>query len=457
MDVKELKKLIARGEGQKLEFKESFGEETLETLAAFANTAGGTVLVGVADDGAVKGAATGRETLRSWANRIAQATSLHPDLSRVAAGGKSVIAIAVPESPVKPVPCSGRYFKRVDSSNRRMTDDDITRLVLEKVGITWDEVVETRAALSDIDHKKLSEFRALCNQKRRRMIPARDSDRAVLEKLGLLKSGKPLRAAMLLFARDPQRWYPSAYLKIGRFRPGDLIVDDREVGGTLFGQIESAMEYFRERLQTRFERTGAPARDVIWEYPLEALREAVTNAVCHRDYLDVAQIQIRWYDDYILMMNPGRLLPPLNAQALLKPHASRQRNRKIAEMLYYAGLIERWGSGTLEMASRCSQAGLPSPEFREDQGLLWVTLKGEKKAVEKTGEKSSEKGSEKGSEKSSEKVLALIRRNQRISAAEIAAGLTLTSRAVEKILAKLKSAGLLKRVGPDKGGHWEVL
>lgn len=310
MDLKDLKTMIAGGESQTVEFKESFGEETLETLAAFANTSGGIILVGAADNAAIVGIHIGKESLRAWANRITQVTNLNPAISRIDLNGKSIVRIAVAESPVKPVACSGRYFKRVNNSNRRMTDDDITRVVLEKVGATWDEIIEPRATLADISKENLASFRAACNQKRRRIVPAKDSVTAVLEKLGLIKKGKLLRAAVLLFGNEPQSFYPSAFLKIGRFRPGGVIADDKEIRGTLFTQIEHAMEYFREHLQTRFEFSGAPAREVIWEYPLEALREAVTNAVCHRDYLDMSQTQIRWHDDKILIVNPGKLIPP---------------------------------------------------------------------------------------------------------------------------------------------------
>ena len=452
MDLKALKKLIAAGESQTLEFKESFGDEALETIAAFANTNGGVLLIGVTDKGGIKGFQPGKETLRVWANKISQSTGLNPAITRVQADSNPVIAITVSESPVKPVACAGRYLKRVDSSNRRMTDDDITRLVLEKVGITWDEIIETRAKPADIDAEKLSVFRALCNEKRRRMIPARDSDKTVLEKLGLLKNGKLLRAAMLLFAKEPQRWYPSASLKIGRFRPGGIIVDDKEVGGTIFEQIDGAMDYFREHLQTRFEFKGTPSRDVIWEYPLEALREAVTNAVCHRDYLDVSQTQIRWYDDQILIVNPGSLIPPLTPQSLLKAHVSKQRNRKIAEMLYYAGLIEKWGSGTLEIARSCGKAGLPAPKFKEDQGALWITFphktEPEKKVLEKVPEKvTANQG----------KILSEAARNPRITNKELADVLGISERKVRDNLSKLKVKGHVRRIGPDKGGHWEVL
>jgi ATP-dependent DNA helicase RecG len=165
--------------------------------------------------------------------------------------------------------------------------------------MTWDQVVEPRATLSDLDPEQLRRFRKLCSLKGRRTIPDEEDDATVLAKLGLLREGQLLRAAVMLFAKEPQRFYPSAFVKVGRFRSPTLIVDDREIYGTLLDQVDGVMGYFREHLQTRFEFTGEIAREVIWEYPLEALREAITNAVCHRDYLDVGHTQVRWHDEHV--------------------------------------------------------------------------------------------------------------------------------------------------------------
>ncbi|HEX29463.1 TPA: transcriptional regulator [Candidatus Poribacteria bacterium] len=375
MTQEELEKLLQEGESEVVEFKENLDNEALETISAFANTKGGMLLIGVRDDGTVKGITLGKETLRDWANRIAQATHMNPQISMVDYKGEAIVLIRVLESPMKPVPCRGRYFKRVGKSTRRMTEEDLTRAVLDKVGMTWDEVVEPRATLDDLDPEQLRRFRSLCNQKERRPIPPNEDDRTVLEKLGLLREGELLRAAVLLFGKDPQRFYPSARVKIGRFRSPTLIVDDRLIGGTLFDQVENTMLYFRERLQTRFEFVGEPAREVIWEYPLEALREAITNAVCHRDYLDTGHIQVWWYDDRIVFFNPGGLPPPLSVEQLKGPHPSKPRNRKIAEIFYYAGLIEQWGRGIQKILDECADANLPEPEFEERMGGLWLTFR----------------------------------------------------------------------------------
>ena len=224
-----LDRLLAEGESETVEFKESLDREALETIAAFANTRGGALLIGVRDDGTVRGIALGKESLREWANHIAQATHLHPRIGSLSYEGKTVVVIELPESPLKPVPCRGRYLKRVAKSNRQMTDDDLTWAVLEKVGMTWDQVVEPRATLNDLDPAQMGRFRKLCNLKGRRPIPEDEEDTTALKKLGLLRDGQLTRAAVLLFGKEPQRFYPSALVKIGRFRSPTLIVDDREI------------------------------------------------------------------------------------------------------------------------------------------------------------------------------------------------------------------------------------
>jgi len=204
--------------------------------------------------------------------------------------GKRVVRIQVRESRVRPVMYHGKGCHRSGSTTRQMGVEEGTRIALSSVGMTWDR-----------------DFVRLANEKGRRPVPARASPAEVLEKLKLLLDGRPTRAAILLFGKDPQGFYGQALVKIGRFRSETLIVDDREVRGTLFEQVEGAMGYFREKLDTRFVMTGKPQRDVIWEYPLEALREAVTNALCHRECLSTAQTQVRVYDRELLVMNHGGL------------------------------------------------------------------------------------------------------------------------------------------------------
>ena len=369
-------KIIHSGESETVEFKENFNMEAFETVSAFSNTKGGTILIGVSDKGKIHGVQPSESTLRDWSNRISQ--SIDPKvvvtINTTRIEEKRIVFINVDESRIKPVSCKGRYFKRIGATNRRMNWEDITNMVLESVGATWDELPELRASMDDIDPAKITQFIKLCNKAGRRPIPEIEKPLEVLRKLELVKDGKPTRAAILLFGKNPQKFYIPAILKIGRFRPGNIIVDDKEIQGTAFDQVEEAMLYFRDRLQTKFEFTGEPQRKVIWEYPLEALRETVINAVCHRDYMKSANTQIKIHDDHILIWNPGKLSSGLTLEQLKVAHPSLPHNRLIAEAFFYAGYIEKWGSGTLKVISECVTNDFPEPEYFEDMGMFGVTF-----------------------------------------------------------------------------------
>jgi ATP-dependent DNA helicase RecG len=371
-----VREALRRGEGTTVEFRRSFGAEALRSLCAFANTRGGELWIGVGDDGTVVGASVGRESLRDWPHRIREELGINAHVEAGKVEGKPVVRIAVEESRLKPVRYRGRAYVRSGSIDQIATEEEETRWVLDRTGQTWDALPEPRARWDHLDPERIRWFRQECNRRRRRMVPDGEDDPTVLRKLGLLtEDGTPTRAAVLLFGPDPHRFYLNAVVKVGRFRSPTLIADDREIHGTPFEQVEEVMSYFREHLETRFAFTGEPAREVIWEYPLGALREAVINAVVHRDYLDSGHIQVRWYDDHLVILNPGTLLPPLTLEDLKRPHRSALRNRLIAEMFYYVGWIERWGTGIQKILDECRAIGLPEPEWREDQGALWITFR----------------------------------------------------------------------------------
>lgn len=367
-------RLIRRGESETVEFKQSFGRETLETLCAFANTEGGVILIGVNDAGVVTGSQASKTALRDWANQIGQGTGLHPSIQAAVLSGKVVIVIRVPENHIKPVLFQGRSYKRSGSTTRQMGVEEIAGAALSRVGVTWDSVPETRAGLSDISISKVKAFIAMANREKRRPVPAGTAPMELLKKLKLVRGGQPTRAAILLFGKDPQEFYSQARLKIGRFRDETLIVDDRRIDGTLFDQVEGAIGYFREKLDTRFEMTGRPQREVVWEYPLKALREAVTNAICHRNYASARDTEVRLYDREVMVWNDGGLPDQLSVQALKKAHSSVPRNKQIAEIFYYAGMIEQWGGGTRMILNECKAAGMPEPVFEQVQGFR-VTLR----------------------------------------------------------------------------------
>ena len=197
-----------------------------------------------------------------------------------------------------------------------------------------------------------------------------------MEKLGLIRDGRPTWAAVLLFGKRPQSPLTQATVHCGRFRTEIDIDDDRLIEGSLIEQIDETMDFLKKHINVRFVITGKPRRDQIWDYPLEALREAVVNAICHRDYGDTADIQIKVFDDHIRIWNPGLLPYGMTFEELHKrTHASKPRNKFIAQVFYDLGIIERYGSGIHRILDACAVAGLPEPTFSESSGGLVVTFR----------------------------------------------------------------------------------
>ncbi|MGH9549944.1 MAG: RNA-binding domain-containing protein, partial [Terriglobales bacterium] len=339
----DLSKLNKESESETLELKESFDTKVLETIGAFANATGGTILIGVRDDGHVTGIVLGSNSLEEWAQRMQakiQPRTL-PSISKLAHEKRTVVAITV-ERADSPISVDGRYVKRVGRTNQIMGPDEIKQRLLASSPSSWDSQIVKDATFGDLNDETLDEFISLVSSARRRPLGAERADE-VLTKLGLAHDTVPTRAAILLFGKHPSKFFGSAFLQLGRFKSPTQIVDSKRIEGNIIQQIKEGMIWFEQRLQTEFIITGKAVREEKWEYPLPAVREALINAVCHRDYAAAGSAQVRLYDDRFEIWNPGGLPIPLTPERLLEKHPSMPRNRLIADSLFYAGFIESWG------------------------------------------------------------------------------------------------------------------
>lgn len=358
------------------ELKERWTDEALKDLAAFANHRGGTLLIGVRDDGTVVGAPAGDADIQRIANIITSQLGVTPSIRVVERQGHSVIEVDV--EPVRGlVPYRGRYLRRVGSTNRDFTQEELARHILERSGHSWD-ALPSPWGIEQCDTDAFERFAVLARPRLPHVEPTQP--KRILQNLGLLKEDRLTNGGVLLFARTPQQLFPLARLRIGVFRSPIEIVDSHEFEGTLFEQLDGTMERFRRLLQVRFEvkvteptLKGLQRKDV-WEYPLEALRETVINALIHRDYTMTTDIQIRLYDDRLEAWNPGELPQPLTPESLRVPHGSYPRNPLLARAFYFAGLIEQWGTGTTKIIALCQAHNLPEPEFENWQGGVRLTF-----------------------------------------------------------------------------------
>jgi len=377
MEEKELKKLLVSGETETLEFKENFDRETIETAGAFANTKGGTILIGISDINKVKGVQVGRETLKNWANQISQSTEprVIPEIELGEINKKRVTIINIKEFPIKPVSVKGRYFRRVGNSNRIMNMQEIAQMHFHSVGMSWDKLPARDATIEDIDLGNVKRYVRKANETGRENIDENENPLQVLEKLELMKEGKPTWAAILLFHKHPQRFLSQGVIHCGRFKEETIVIDDRMIEGTAIEQVDEAMNFIRKNINVRFVMTGRPAREQIWDYPLEALREGIINAVCHRDYTIPSNTEVRIYDDMLIVWSPGGLPFGITIEDLYRLHPSVLRNKGIASIFYDIGWIEQWGSGIYKMRNACVRAGLPEPQLEEYQGFRVIFRK----------------------------------------------------------------------------------
>ncbi|MEK6673603.1 MAG: helix-turn-helix domain-containing protein, partial [Nitrospirota bacterium] len=361
-------KLIKKGESENTEFKEKFDKEAIETAVAFANTKGGIIFIGVTDKAKVNGIQIGKETMNDWLNQISQSTDprIIPEIEQDQIEGKSVVIIRIKEFPIKPVSVRGRCFRRVGTSNRMMTPQEISEMHIHSMGTSWDTFpAEGDKTLDDINFKRVEKYIKEANDTGRRKIG--DGPAEVLKKLEFIKDGKATWAAVLAFGKEPQRPLLQSAAHCGRFRMDKTqIIDDLMVETDLIGQVDEVMKFVMRHISVRYEFVGKPKRKEVWEYPLEALREAIINAIVHRDYAAPSNVQVEIYDDSIEIWNPGRLLPGITIDELYKKeHKSVIRNKLIARVFYDMGYIEKYGSGTIKIIDLCKRHGLPSPEFKE--------------------------------------------------------------------------------------------
>ncbi len=361
-------------EYQHIEYKQSLGEkhEATVALAAFATACGGEVRFGIMPDGRHIGVQVGKNSLEELANYIKQNTDppLFPDILVEGEEASAVIVVRVEESPIKPVWAFGRPYKRVGRTNQGLTREETQRLAETTRGRTWDALPCVRLALEHLERTKLENYLRLAGQDKTTLAET------VLENLDLQQGELLTNAAALLFASEPQRWISGSQVQCARFHGKNSVrfLDEQTLYGDVISQIDEAVAFITRNTRQTPHITGRPQRDIISEYPASAVREAVINAVCHRDYAALGTVQIRIYDDRLEIWNPGALPPSLSFEALYQEHASHPRNKRIADVFHRARLIERWGTGTLRMAEAYTAQNLPPPEFLYQAGSFIVRM-----------------------------------------------------------------------------------
>lgn len=357
-------------ERQNIEWKRSWQDEYLKWVCGFANAQGGSIFIGKSDDGTVYGLPNAKRLLEDIPGKAKQQLGLTLDVNLHEEDGKQFIEIPVPPSSVA-ISLRGRYYYRSGSTKVELTDIALNEFLLNKAGLTWDAMPEPKASFDDIDPASVERFLRDAKAAGRMPETTPDSTRELFEKLRLIQNGQLTRAAVVLFGKDPGRFYHSLSVKLGRFANSVDIRYQEVVEGNVIQSLPEILEQLERKFFYKAIRFEGIHRIEDPPYPTAALREVFLNALVHRRYMS-STVQARIYDDKMTVWNEGPI--PHEIKDLSAPHASVPRNRLIADICFKAGYIDSWGRGIEKITKSCTEHGCPTPSFEITPTGVLVTL-----------------------------------------------------------------------------------
>ena len=467
----DIEKLIENGESHTLELKKTTGElkDAMHTVCAFLNTDGGQLVFGVAPSLKIVGQDVSDATQRELAQAIKGIEPVAdirieyidlPDNS-----GKKLIVLNCDAfvNGQHPFVFRGCPYYKVESTTmvmpRDMYDERIRANRPQLFG--WDVQDAYGVDFSDLEEVRIRNAVRLGVAGGRLNASAEgDSVISLLNKFNLLNNGKLSQAAVMLFAKE-SRYYPQLLLRMARFRGLDKneFIDNRQATGNFFDLLDAGMDFCFKHLNLHGKIVGVRRVETL-EIPQEALREALINALCHRDYNNIhAAVSLAIYDDRVEIINPGTLPPDLSIEKLKQPHASSPHNLLIAQVLYRTTFIESWGSGVRRMTEVCAENGAKVPEFSAQNNNFAITFYRGEKSLEDVAQNVSQNVAQNVSQNvvQNDKHVAIIeciKENPQISRSQIAKKLGVSLKTVERDIAEM--GDLIRYEGSAKGGHWSV-
>ena len=370
MTPDDLRILIQEGEGTTLEFKESLSSSFTRELVALANTIGGKILLGVRDDGTVIGVHDSN-TLRARIQDIAR--NCDPPVKVLAEPVGGVFAVHVRESDAKPVQCSDGFFWRQGAVTQKLNRDEICDFFRVEGVIRFDLSPCPRFRYpEDFDRKK---FNAWLSYSGITGSPPVEDVLANIEAAERVADKLLFRnAGVLFFARNVRHFFPQAYITclLAKGKDKVYILDRKDFDGGLVADIENALRFIERNTRTAYRIEGLK-RQNIPEYPMKALREAITNAVMHRDwFFDGANVFVEIYTDRIEVVSPGSLPKGLTLADLGRK--SVRRNALVSDLLHRIDFVEKAGTGIRRIRDEASAQNCPEPQF-EANSFVTVTFR----------------------------------------------------------------------------------
>jgi len=425
-------------ESQTVEFKLIWRDDYLKTICAFANSEGEALYIGLDDNGNVVGVEDIKSLIEILPNKINNRLGLLVDIKAEVKSGLEYLKIKVNKT-YAPISYNGKFYKRSGSNTVELSGNNLTNFLLKKYGKTWDDIAEESISLDEIDLDTIEKFKKLAKD-RVPNIDREDNLELLLKKLNLYDGKYLKRAAVLLFAKNPQKYYIQSHSKIGKFLSETDIQSSDIIEGNLIEQVDKIMDILRLKyLKAYISYEGMHRREKL-EYPYEALREAVINALVHRDYTNTSNLQIKVYDDKLIMYNGATLSDEVPIEKFTQTHQSKPFNPIIANVFYKAGFIENWGRGTLNIITDCNEYGLPKPTFEYEWTAVKVTFYKAKSDV----------GINEGINEGIKLLYEYIKKypNQRVS--QISKHLQVPNKTLERWIKKLKEEGKIEYRGSKK-------
>lgn len=438
-------------ETETVEFKRSTSEvkKAVISIAAMLNKHGrGELYFGIKNDGTIVGQEVSERTLRDVSQAISNhiEPKIYPSVETKRMDSKDCVHVMF-EGKDTPYYAYGRVFMRVGDEDRQLSPGEIERLIIEKSDqkAFWD-IQPSSSGPDSVIEEELVDFIKRANQAGRLEFDYSTRD-ASLDKLGLLDEDKLRRAGVVLFCDGDQ-----LEVQMAIFAGSDktTFLDIRQLKGNLFHVLRESELYLKSNIRWRVE-FGKLEREEVPEIPVRAMREALVNSFCHRDYRNPKGNEIAIFKDRIEIYNPGSFPEGLTPDDYIRgDERSVLRNPLIANMLYLSKDIEKWGSGLKRMHEECTHNDV-DVEFKPLRTGFMTVFNRRPQPEEGLGGKLGEKLGE-----NERKILSILAGDPYLSIPQIADAIGISTTAVENNIKKLKRKGLLLRIGPAKGGRWKV-
>ena len=446
MTKEELDFLIQQGEGYNLEFKEAYSPSLAREICALANATGGKILIGVTDEGKIKPVKVNNK-IRSEIQDLTR--NFDPDFAVNISELCGVAVIDVLEGKKKPYSTGGKFYLRQGANSQQLSRDEIKSFFINEKLIHFDETPNQNFSFDkDFNETAYQNFLSKIG------VKTKLSREDILKNLELLNGETIKNAGALLFCKKATRVVCGATIICALFmgKTKTKVIDTKEFNADLLANYTSAFDYLRSKLNTEYIMTGGP-REEILELPEKALREALLNAIAHRDYFSQANIQISIFSDRVVIDNPGGLVGKMKVEDLYKK--SYPRNNLLFGLMQRMELVEKIGSGLMRINEMMDEYLLPHPIIEASDIYFGISFA--RPDLQKMSVEQRIKEYKNVPENRPTLICQLMKNNRSITVLELAKKIRVNEKTIKRDIDNLKKDGSIRRIGPDKGGYWEVI